>query len=247
MTAVLGNEISTLLQKLMGAIESHNKKGDVYGLFAHHILKDISDCRIEWQVACDDEWLESFDEQNAHHIACLGYSLRGEDIDDNAEKKFIRAFKLLKEREPFKGSHVSFPYQCSTFLGIVLGAKTIKDEKWRKSALEWLKWVLEERLREGQVSSFLDLFYKYIAYNISDKPVEIRDISAYTSLEDMSFLAYLMIRNIFKTPEQHEVLKSIRRNVLKELIARGVGGVTGEKASFIYCAVQQSIAKDIDI
>lgn len=246
MTAVLGNEISILLQKLMEAIESHNQKGDVYGLFAHHILRDISECRIEWQVKCDDQWLQSFDEQNAHHIACLGYSLQGQDIDDKAEKRFIRAFELLKEREPFKGSHVSFPYQCSTFLGIVLGAKTIKDEKWRKSALEWLKLILEERLKEGQVSSFLDLFYKYIGYNILGKPIEIKDMSPYSSLEDMSFLTHLMIRNIFKAPDQHATLKSIRGNVLKELIGKGIGGVTGEKAGVIYAAVQQSIAKDIE-
>lgn len=246
MTAVIGNEINLLLKKLSGAVESHNRMGNVYGLFVHHILSNFSGLGIEWQVTCDSGWLGSFDEKNVHHVACLGYSLYSQDIDIETGKTFIKAFDLLKERETFKGTHVSFPYQCSTFLGLVLGTKTIQDENWRKSTLEWLKKVLEKRLKLGDISSFLDLFYKYIAYHISDKPVEIRDISPYSSLEDMSFLVHLMIKNIFKTPNQHEDLICLRKDMLKELIGSGVEGITGEKACVIYAAVQESIAKDID-
>ncbi len=246
MTAVIGNEIHLLLRKLSGAVESHNRMGDVYGLFAHHILSSFSELGIEWQVTCDSGWLDSFDEKNVHHVACLGYSLYSQAIDIETGKIFIKAFDLLKEREPFKGTHVSYPYQCSTFLGLVFGARTIQDENWRKGALGWLKKVLEERLKLGDISSFIDLFYKYIAYHISGQPVEIRDIAPYSSLEDMSFLTHLMIRNIFKTPNQQQNLISLRNGLLKELIVSGVEGITGEKACLIYASVQESIAKDID-
>ncbi len=246
MTAVIENEINLLLGKLSGAVESHNRRGDVYGLFAHHILSNFSELGIEWQVACDSGWLDSFDEKNVHHVACLGYSLYSQAIDIKTGKAFIKAFDLLREREPFKGTHVSFPYQCSTFLGLVFGAKTIQNQNWRKGALEWLKKLLEERLKPGDISSFLDLFYKYITYHISGKPVEIRDITPYSSLEDMSFLAHLMIRNIFKTPNHQEDLICLRKDLLKELIRSGVEGITGEKACLIYAAVQESIAKEID-
>lgn len=247
MTGVLGTAINFQLQKLREIVESHNKQGDVYGLFAHHILKNFPELRTEWNVISDKDWVENvFDEKNVHHIACLGYSLHATDINVDAKEKFVQAFDLLKKREPFKGAHVSFPYQCSTFLGLVLGVKAIKDDSWQKSSIEWLEWVLKERMKQGEIINFLDLFYKYIAHYLSAKPVEVRDISPYTSIEEISFLEYAMIKNIFKTSNQHETLKSIRRNLLKQLTQTNIGGITGEKAALIFAAARESIIKDID-
>jgi hypothetical protein len=247
MTEVLGRAINSQLQKLRGVIESHNKQGDVYGLFAHHILKDFPGGIIEWNVICDSEWVEKvFDETNVHHIACIGYSLSNGPVNSGAKERFVKAFDLLKKREPFKGTHVSFPYQCSTFLGIILGVKAITDESWKKAALGWLDWVLEERMKQGQISNFLDLFYKYIAHQLSERPIAIRDISPYTSIGENSFLGYAMIRNIFQTTNQAENLKSLRKNTLRQLIEAGMESVTGEKAVLIFAAVEESIARDIE-
>jgi hypothetical protein len=247
MTEVLGRAVSSQLEKLKEVIESHNKQGDVYGLFAYHILKNFPECRIEWNVICENEWLERvFDEKNVYHIACLGYSLCNGDIDSESKDKFVRAFNLLKKREPFKGAHVSFPYQCSTFLGLVLGVKSIADETWKKTAIGWLDWVLKERIKQEQISNFLDLFYKYIGHHLSEKPVEIRDISPYTSIEENSFLEYTMIKNIFQTSRQGENLKSVRKKLMKQVVETDIGAITGEKAALVFAAIEESIAKDID-
>ena len=247
MTEVLGRSINSQVQKLKEIIDAHNNQGDVYGLFAHHILKDFPVCRIEWSVICDAQWVENvFDETNVHHIACLGYSLSNAGINSEAQKRFVKAFESLKKREPFKGSHVSFPYQCSTFLGLVLGVKAVPDESWKKSSLGWLEWVLKERIKQGQISNFLDLFYKYIAHQLSGKPVEIRDISPYASIEEYSFLEFALIKNIFHTANQDENLKLIRKHILEHLLETDIGSVTGEKAALILIAVEESIARDID-
>jgi len=247
MTEILGRAINSQLQKLKEVIEAHNKQGDVYGLFAYHILRDLPACRIQWSVICDDQWLEDvFEETNVHYIASLGYSLHNANINSEAKEKFIKAFDLLKKREPFKGAHVSFPYQCSTFLGLILGVRTVADEHWEKSAKGWLDGVLNQRIKQGQISNFLDLFYKYISHHLSEEPVEIRDISPYTSIEESSFLEYAMIKNIFQTTNQDENLKSLRKNILKQLIETDITALTGEKAALIFAATQESIARDID-
>jgi len=247
MTEVLGAAISSQLQNLTRVIESYNKQGDVSGLFGHHILKGIAEFRIEWDVICDSDWVEkSFDEKNVYNISSLGYSLSISTTEDRAKETFVKAFDLLKQRDLFKSSHASFPFQPSTFLGLVLGVKTIEDENWRKKAIEWLSWIFDERIKKGQIPDFYELFYKYIKHHLRNQPVEIRDISPYTSIEDLSFLEYGMIKKTFQTTSHHENLKSIRKNILKQLIETGVESVTAEKAAVIFAAVNESITKDID-
>jgi hypothetical protein len=121
MNKTIGKAISQQLSSLKDSILSSNRPGDISGMFARHILKNDKAPDIEWNVTCNKNWINStFDSNNAHHIASLGFSISIEP-DNDATKSFINGFNILKEREPFKGSHTSFPFQSSTFLGIILG------------------------------------------------------------------------------------------------------------------------------
>lgn len=247
MTGILGIAINSQCKKLKEVIASHNTQGDIYGLFAHHVLRNIKEFGIKWQVICDNEWLEkSFDEKNVYNIACLGYSINVNGVNGAAKERFVKAFHLLKQRDHFKGSHVSFPFQPSTFLGLILGVKKITDETWRKRSIEWLTGILDKRIEIGQIPSFHDLFYKYIRHYLTGQKIQIRDFSSYSSIEELSVLEYTLKRNIFQTSNQKEILQEIRKELLKQLIASELEEVTAEKAAIIWAAADESITKEID-
>jgi hypothetical protein len=165
MTHVLGFQIGVQLDYLKHIIQSHNKQGDIYGLFSYRILGQTLEFKMEWAVACDPEWLRSFDDGNMNDLASLGYSISFQD-DPEAQARFTKSFLLFKKRVHFKGPHISFPFQPLTFLGMVLGAKSFKDIAARQDALAWLISILDKRYKIGQLLGFSNLLYKYIEHHL---------------------------------------------------------------------------------
>ena len=245
MTETLGTQVSYQMQKLKEITAAHNQKGEICGLFSHHILNNTPEFKIEWLVKCDKEWLDNiFEENNAHHISSLGYSINTE-YDNTAEEKFIKAFNLLKKRNHFKGGHVTFPYQPLTFLGIVLGIKSLKDASIRSNGIEWLTIILQERNKIGQISGFHNLFYKYIEHHLKGKPIQIGEVSEYSWLEELAFLELGIMKNIFQIPNPHDNLKQIRKNILVQLLQTPAESIEPEKAPIIWYATNESITKEV--
>ena len=245
MNEAIGKAISQQLSSLKDSIRSSNRPGDISGLFAFHILTRHQEVGIEWKVTCNKDWINStFDSNNAHHIASLGFSISIES-DNDAKESFINGFNILKEREHFKGSHTSFPFQCSTFLGIVLGVKSVADESWKSDALSWLKWVLDERLKKGGINEFQSLFYHYISYLLTGEKPRILDVSVYSSLDEASFFEYGLYSNVFVTSAEKEILQKTRSKLVESLINEDISAFTVEKAALIFAAVNTTISKNV--
>ena len=245
MTQTLGKQISHQMEKLKEIIAAHNQNGELCGLFSHHILKNTPEFKIEWSVRCSQEWLNNtFDENNAHHVSSLGYSINSE-YNKTAEEHFIKAFNLLKKRNHFKGAHVTFPYQPLTFLGLTLGIKAIRDSRTRDNGMEWLAIILKERTQIGQITGFHSLLYKYIEYQLTAKPIQIGDISEYSSLEELSILEMGIMNKTYQIMNQQENLEQIRKNLLIQLLQTPAENMEPEKAPIIWYATNESITKEI--
>jgi hypothetical protein len=246
MTEVIGKQINNQLTKLHETIQSHNNQGDGYGLLSRHILKEVSEWRFELDVLCDDKWIaESFDEKNVYDLASLGYSIHSGNLNNSAEEKFVKAFDLLSQRDPFKGPHVTFPFQPVTLLGLTLGVKNIKDMSWQEKASEWLEWILNERTKKGEISGYHELLYSYIRYQLTGKINEIKDLSKYRSIEELSILEYALRRNIFKGYNQETALEKIRKELINQLVKSDITGAGEEKAAIIWAAANESITIDV--
>jgi len=246
MTETLGKQISYQVQKLKEIIAAHNQAGEICGLFSHHILSDTPEFKVEWSVECNQAWLDNtFDENNAHQVSSLGYSLNAK-YNKTGEEKFAKALNLLKKRNHFKGGHVTFPYQPLTFLGLALGAKSLKDPSIRSGAVEWLTSILKERFKIGQIQGFHYLFYKYIEYHLTDKQIEIGDISEHSTLEELSFLEMGITKSIFQIPNPLENLQQIRKNILIQLLESPIDTIEPEKTPIIWYATNESITKQVE-
>jgi hypothetical protein len=246
MTEISSKEINHQLRKLFQTIQLHNKKGELSGLFSQHLLKQVRECGIEWDTACDENWLESiFDERNVYHVAGLGYSLHTAKLNETAEAKFVRGLDLLVQRDPFKGPHINYPFQPVAFLGLVLGTKCIKDQNRQKEKTEWLSGILNERIKKGELGGYQALLYKYIRHLLTGQKIEINDITEYSSIEELAVLEYFLKRNVFQSYNQ-DARGIIRKELINRLVKSSMDEVIDEKAAIVWAAINESIAIEID-
>lgn len=243
MTGAISHEVAWQLEKLKAIILSHNQKGDICGLFSYHMLSGFAEWRHEWNALCDDDWVDNhFDEKNAYSIASLGYSIP--NLSSEASKKFIKAFELLMQRDPFKGPPVSFAFQPVTLIGFIRGVKEVSEAGWRGQALRWLSSIIERRLISGELSGYQRLLYRYAKFLLDEATQEISVESKGLSIEELSVLEYALRRNIFKDKRQ-DISGEIRRNLIEQIIKCSIPGDVDEKAALIWLAVSESVSTDI--
>lgn len=244
MTETIYREIGKQLEKLKQSILSHNEKGDICGLFSHHILAGSAEWSEEWDVLCDEDWVDKrFDEKNAYSISSLGYSLH--NLSSESSGRFTKPFDLLMQRDPFRGPHVSFAFQPVTLIGLILGVKAITETGWRTKASQWLSSIIEKRLDSNGLTKYQALLYSYARFLLDGSPQEISVESKGLSIEDLSLLEYALRRNIFRDNRQQNISVEIRGNLIEEIIKIGISGDVDEKAAIIWLAVSESVSTDI--
>lgn len=244
MTEAIYREIGKQLEKLKQSILSHNEKGDICGLFSHHIFAGSSEWREEWNVLCDEDWVDKhFDKNNAYSISSLGYSLP--NLSPESSEKFTKAFDLLMQRDPFKGPHVSFAFQPVTLIGLILGVKAVTDTGWRTKASQWLSSIIEKRLSSSGLTNYQELLNRYSVFLLDRSPQEISVESKGLSIEALSLLEYALRRNVFKDNSRQNKSVQIRSDLIEQIIKNSISGDVDEKAAIIWVAVNESITTDI--
>jgi len=244
MTEALSREIGKQLEKLKQSILSHNEKGDIYGLFSHHILAGSAEWREEWDVLCDEDWVDKrFDEKNAYSISSLGYSLH--NLSSESSKSFTKAFDLLMQRDPFKGPHVSFAFQPVTMIGLILGVKAVTATGWITKASTWLSSIIEKRISSSGLTKYQVLLYSYARFLLDGSPQDISMESKGLSIEEFSLLEYALRRKFFRDNRQQNTSVEIRGNLIEQIIKSGISGDVDEKAAIIWVAVSESVSTDI--
>ena len=244
MTEAIYQEISKQLEKLKQSILSHNEKGDICGLFSHHILAGSAEWSDEWDVLCDENWVDKrFDEKNAYSISSLGYSLNS--LSSKFSRRFTKSFNLLMQRDLFKESHVSFTFQPMTLIGLTLGVKTITDTEWRTKASQWLSSIIEKRLDSKSLTRYQALLYRYARFLLDGSTQKISLELKGLSIEALSLLEYALRRNIFRDNRQQNISVEIRGNLIEQITKIGISGDVDENAAIIWLAVRESISTDI--
>ena len=249
MSNPLTQSIADQLARLRTAISCLNKKGNLQGLFSCHILSDSPDIGLEWVVACnDDEWLESdFDKNNLYQVAALGYSMdTNKNIKSKGQSIFIECIENISKRDHFSGTHMSFPFQPITFLGLVLGTRRITKDEQRGGYEDWLITVLKERRKKGNISNVHAIFYKYIESLLTKQKVIIEDLSRYLTLDELSFIEWGHRRSHFLIPDVKNALKKIRTEILESLITTDLTLIAPELSAQIWSAANKTISKGVE-
>ncbi|NUM66831.1 hypothetical protein HUU39_16465 [candidate division KSB1 bacterium] len=133
--------LQSSLDRLRVAVLEQNCPGSVEGLLAHHILKDDARATIDWKVECTDAWIDTeFKPTNLDHVSALGYALWAKpNFKFNAQ--LLNGLSRIRERDPFKGEHLSLACNPTRLLGIILGSLALGDDGLE--TLHWCREVLE--------------------------------------------------------------------------------------------------------
>ena len=107
--------------RLRVAVLEQNIPGSVEGLLAHHVLKEDPRICVDWQVLCTHEWASTqFQPTNLDHVAALGYSSWAQPAP-LLRDRLLDGLARVRERDAFKGQHLSIARNPTRLLGIILG------------------------------------------------------------------------------------------------------------------------------
>ncbi len=148
------------LDRLRVAVLEQNRPGSVEGLLAHHVLKDNPRINIEWQVGCSPAWMATeYRPTILDHVAALGYYLWAHPTSQFTPQ-LLDGLSRVRERDAFKGVHLSLAHSPSRLLGIILGCVAVGGAA--SETLAWCRTVLEQIHQKGDTG--FDPLVPYLFY-----------------------------------------------------------------------------------
>lgn len=223
------------LDRLRVAILKQNRPGSVEGLLAHHVLRDDSLVNIEWQVGCTQEWMDSeFKPTNLDHVAALGYFLWA-----NPTSKFmpqlLDGLGRIRERDAFKGEHLSIAHNPSRLLGIILGSLAAGNAG--AETLTWCRDVLEKL--EQKAEADFDPLLPYLFYRSFNRKIDISRQRKGT-LYELALLDWVIRQGMHQTEPSLDQLQEDRKRILFEA-ATELRFESASQAAFILTGVTSTV------
>lgn len=224
------------LDRLRVAVLEQNIPGSVEGLLAHHILKDDSHINIEWQVGCTPEWMNTeFRATNLDHVAALGYSLWAR-LSSQFAGQLLEGLSRVRERDAFKGEHLSLSRNPSRLLGIILGCLSLGDEAC--DTLAWCRGVLEKMEQKSGIvfdPMVPYLFFRAFGTKIKGTPQPI------VSLYERAVSDWAVRHQMYQNEPSLEQLNQERHYILFQT-ATDLRFESTSQAAFIWSAVTSALS-----
>jgi hypothetical protein len=223
------------LDRLRVALLEQNRPGSVEGLLAHHILRDDPLVNIDWQVGCTQEWIDGdFKPTNLDHVAALGYFLWA-----NRTSKFmpqlLDGLGRIRERDAFKGEHLTIAHNPTRLLGIILGSLAAGDAC--ADTLSWCRDVLEKLEQKGEAD--FDPLVPYLFYRALNRKINISRQRKGT-LYEVALLDWVIRQGMHQTEPTLEQLQEDRQKILFEATTN-LRFESASQAAFILTSVTSSI------
>lgn len=237
--------LSTHMQALVQRIETSNTPGDLDGLFAYHIIENVSSFPLTWNVkSSPEDWLD----KNSKHLgnypvlSAAGYLLTHFPYSMTLalQKAFTDSLAKLRLRDPFPDDRVSFAYQPRAFLGIALGVHFLNevDGAYRS----WLIELLADK-RCQSAAPYYTFLYHYIRHVLTQESQLIADIEQYTSLRDLAMLEWGVRHKALRLPDAHTELSSLPAKLLEICLLEDISMLDSSQAAVIWSAVYSSLTR----
>jgi hypothetical protein len=219
------------LDRLRVAVLEQNRPGSVEGLLAHHVLKDDPRINIEWQVACTAAWMDSeFKPTNLDHVAGLGYFLWAQPTSQFTSQ-LQDGLSRVRERDAFKGEHLSIAHNPSRLLGIILGCLALGDTA--SETLTWCRAVLEKMQVKGDTG--FDPLVPYLFYRAFGTKIN-GSSRAKGNLYELALLDWATRHQLHENEPSLKQLQEDRQKILFQA-ATDLSFESASQAAFIWSSV----------
>ncbi|MSM38690.1 MAG: hypothetical protein GJT30_03580 [Geobacter sp.] len=223
------------LDRLSDAVLEQNRPGSVDGLLAHHILKDNPFISIDWQVGCTQVWIDmEFKPTNLDHVSALGYFQWAQPVSKFTHQ-LLDGLSRVRERDAFKGDHLSLARNPTRLLGIILGCLAMGDAA--SETLLWCRDVLE-KMNQKNMSNF-DPLLSYLFYRASGTKIPIAPHSS-SSLYQLAFSEWAIHHQINVNELSQQQLYERRQSILYRT-ATDLHFESASQAAFIWSSVTSNL------
>lgn len=219
------------LDRLRAAVLEQNRPGSVEGLLAHHILADDPRINIEWQIGCTQAWINTeFKPTTLDHVSALGYVLWAKPAS-NFRAQLLDGLSRVRERDAFKGEHLSLARNPTRLLGIILGSLALGDAG--SETLSWCRAVLDKMQLMG-LSAF-DPLVQYLLFRAVGTKIAIpADTSA--NLYQLAFADWVIRHQMHQNEPSQQRLDGERQKILFQT-ATDLHFESASQAAFIWSSV----------
>lgn len=216
------------LDRLRIAVLEQNRPGSVEGLLAHHALNDNPRVGVDWQVGCTQEWMEAeFKPTNLDHVAALGYFLWTQTTSKYAPQ-LLDGLGRMRERDAFKGEHLSLARNPTRLLGIILGCLALGN-----SGLETLTWCRDvlEKMRQKGLTDF-DPLVPYLFFRAFGAKIPVVSRGD-ASLYELALGDWVIRHGMQESEPSQQQLSDNRQDILFQT-ATDVRFESASQAAFIW-------------
>ncbi|MGQ0791272.1 MAG: hypothetical protein ACT4NJ_03500 [Nitrosopumilaceae archaeon] len=247
----LSTSIQSQLAKISSLLERKNVDGDIDGLFSRFVLGERDYTKIEWKVGCTPNWIHENKETIIHgnyiKLASLGFTLFENNQNANANKLFLEGFSSLKKRDPLPGDRISFAFYPRYFIGLVMGARSIKNGS-EKDMISWLQTVFTKRKSMSDSDTMQSLLYNVLEAKLFSKEVYL-DHSVIESLKSIGEFSIVYWANEvgfihFHNPEK--TLPVIKKAILTKILLEDIEKIEDFLLSFVFRSVSSIILGTTD-
>jgi hypothetical protein len=219
------------LDRLRVAVLEQNRPGSVEGLLAHHVLKDDPRIAVDWQVGCTQAWIDTeFKPTNLDHVSALGYVLWAQPAS-KFTAQLLDGLSRVRERDAFKGEHLSLARNPTRLLGIILGCLALGD-----AATETLHWCREvlERIQQKGATGF-DPLVPYLLFRAFGTKIPVMAYTV-TDLYPLAFADWVIRHQMHQNEPSQQQLNDERQSILFQA-ATDLHFESASQAAFIWSSV----------
>jgi hypothetical protein len=217
------------LDRLRIAVLEQNRPGSVEGLLAHHVLKDDPRISVDWHVACTDAWItDEFRATNLDHVAALGYCFWAEPTS-KFNPQLLDGLERMRERDAFKGEHLSIARNPTRLLGIILGSLAAGDSE----TLAWCRDVLHKMEQKGLAT--IDPLVPYLYFRAFGTKIPVMPQDA-ASLYQLAFSDWAIRHQMNQTELSAQQIAGERRRILFQA-ATDLRFESASQAAFVWSSV----------
>ncbi len=219
------------LDRLRVAVLEQNRPGSVEGLLAHHVLKDDPRISVEWQVGCTQEWINAeFKPTHLDNVAALGY-FSWAQLTSSFTPQLLDGLGRMRERDAFKGEHLSLARNPTRLLGIILGSLALGTAG--SETLTWCREVLD-KMRQKGLTDF-DPLVPYLFFRAFNEKIRATAHSP-ASLYELTFSDWAIRHKMHQSEPALQQLNQDRESILFQA-ATDLHFESASQAAFIWSSV----------
>ena len=219
------------LDRLRVAVLEQNRPGSVEGLLAHHVLKDDPRISVEWQVGCTQEWIEAeFKPTHLDNVAALGYFLWAQPTS-KFTPQLMDGLGRMRERDAFKGEHLSLSRNPTRLLGIILGSLALGAAA--SETLTWCREVLEKMRHKGLTE--FDPLVPYLFFRAFNEKISV-GLHGAPTLYELTFSDWAIRHQMHQSEPSLQRLNEYRQSILFQA-ATDLRFESASQAAFVWSSV----------